>query len=581
MRKALLLIAIYLLAASLIFSSLDLVKNELGNTSFGAVILKKFSSYEELKNFVKVYNNSWYWAGELALAGNAAEYSPRDYSTTNVQVEGVDEADIVKSDGKYLYIVSAKNIVIVEAYPTENATIVAQINLTGVVRGIFINGDKLVVFEAEHGYKIFYVPYKQLRTFIKVYDISTRTNPILVRNVSITGWYFNSRMIGEYVYVVVEQHLYWESDEIILPKIYSNENAKTIPAAEIYYCNVSDYSYTFTTIVAVNVQNDEQAPSYLTVLLGSASNLYVSLENIYIAVHKWQTTEATLLYRIHLEGAELELVANGEVPGRVLNQFSMDEYNGYLRIATTTGNVARIWGEATSENNIYVLDLSLNTVGSLTNLAHGERIYSARFMGDRCYLVTFRQIDPFFVIDLKDPSSPKVLGELKIPGFSSYLHPYDEDHIIGIGKEEANVKISFFDICNVTNPKEIDKYLVNGEWSDSMVLRDHKAFLFDKSKNLLVIPVSKGSIGVNKYSAWQGVYVLNISLEGGIRLKGMITHLENDTVRWYFSPYFVKRSLYIDNLLYTVSDKKLKMNSLEDLEELNELELPYSEDYIY
>ena len=243
----------------------------------------------------------------------------------------------------------------------------------------------------------------------------------------------------------------------------------------------------------------------------------------------------------------------------------------------------------------------MNIGGRLEDLAPGEKIYSARFMGDRCYLVTFKKVDPLFVIDLRDPYIPRVLGQLKIAGYSDYLHPYDENHIIGIGKETVEaeegdfawyqgVKISLFDVTDVEHPKEIAKYEIGDRGTDSPVLRDHKAFLFDKSKNLLVMPVLVAEIDPAKYPhgippntygdyVWQGTYVFNISLTQGLVFKGRITHLENDSdllkSGYYFSSeYSVKRTLYIDNVLYTISDKMIKMNSLQNLEEINEIELP-------
>jgi uncharacterized secreted protein with C-terminal beta-propeller domain len=320
-------------------------------------------------------------------------------------------------------------------------------------------------------------------------------------------------------------------------------------------------------------------------LLGATSNMYVSLNNIYIISQRF---ERTLIYRMSIEDDQIEAAANGEVPGYALNQFSMDEHEGYFRIATTTGHIARSFDEASSENHIYVLNMDLNIVGRLENLAPGEKIYSARFMGDRCYLVTFRKVDPLFVIDLKDPYDPEVLGQLKITGYSDYLHLYDEDHVIGVGKETIaaeqgdfswyqGVKISLFDVSDVSNPVEIDKYEIGDRGTGSAVLRDHKAFLFDKSRNLLVMPVSVVERG--KGFVWQGAYIFDISLDEGLVLKGRITHLEDDPDLmkngYYFSsPFSVKRSLYIDNVLYTISDKKIKMNSLEDLEQINEIELP-------
>ncbi|MCP8317752.1 MAG: beta-propeller domain-containing protein, partial [archaeon] len=210
--------------------------------------------------------------------------------------------------------------------------------------------------------------------------------------------------------------------------------------------------------------------------------------------------------------------------------------------------------------------------GKLEGLASGERIYSARFMGERCYLVTFRQVDPFFVIDLYNPAEPKVLGYLKIPGFSGYLHPYDENHIIGVGIEENKVKLSLFDVTNVIAPIEKAKFVVPSDWSSTPVLYDHKAFLFDKSKQLLALPVSIWS-NMNNYEyngTWQGAYVFNLSLEQGFTLKGNITHQSNAQ---FESNLEVKRILYIENFLYTISDEKIKINSLEDLVFINGIEL--------
>jgi len=589
----------------------------------GQTQLKRFSSYEELKNFLKAssqggpyyFDGGWVQTfggrqrfGQAVVESGTKTVTVPDYSTTNIQVEGVDEADVIKTDGEYIYIISENSIVILKAYPPEEAQVLSQTKLNGTLRGIFINGDKMVVFEDEFGYYGSYeksIPYETPRTFIKVYDVSDRESPALKRNFSLDGYYFNSRMIDDYAYAVINQPAYFYEDEVNLPKIYPGDGVEEIHATEIYYSNVSDYFYTFTTIVAINVQNDEQEPAHETFLLGATRAIYVSLNNIYITFPE-QTmitngVEKTTIHRIHVENGEIKFEASGEVPGYVLNQFSMDEYQGYFRIATTIGHVARIWGEATSLSNVYVLDMDLDIVGKLEDLAPGEKIYSARFMGDRCYLVTFRKVDPLFVIDLKNPSNPKVLGKLKITGYSDYLHPYDENHVIGIGKETVaaeegdfawyqGVKISLFDVSNVEKPKEIDKYEIGDRGTDSPLLRDHKALLFDRSRNLLVIPVLVAEIDPEKYPngvppnaygdyVWQGTYVFDISLDEGLALRGGITHLENDTELmksgyYFFSPYSVKRSLYIDNVLYTISDKKIKMNNLENLNEINEVELP-------
>jgi len=582
--------------------------------------ISRFASYEQLQDFINTnaQYKAFHWRDAfLAVVGEGAvptpsstnDYSITDYSTTNIQVAGVDEADIVKTDGQYIYLVSGNRTIIVKASPPEQAQVLSEIELEGTAIGIFINGDRLVVFEEDTPY----YPYNDIRwgptgefympliispkTSIKVYDVSDRENPRLQRELSADGQYVSSRMIGDYAYVVINEPVYEEEGELSLPKIHFGGNETEIPATDIYYCNVYDYYYMYTTIMAINTQNDDQEPTYETILLGASSNLYVSLNNIYLTFPVWGDDVGdfgkTSIHRIHIEGAEIEPVASGEVPGMVLNQFSMDEYEGYFRVATTTY-------EGTSQNNVYVLDMALNITGSLTDLAPGETIYSARFMGEKGYLVTFKQVDPLFVIDLSDPSHPEELGYLKVTGYSDYLHPYDENHIIGIGKETTDagefawyqgVKISLFDVSDVNNPVEVDKEIIGHRGTDSPVLRDHKAFLLDKSRNLLVMPVLVAEVDVSDYPAgvpswaygepvWQGAYVFDVSLDEGFNLKGRITHIENlsdleEDYYYSYSPFSVERSLYIDDVLYTISDAKIKMNSLENLDYINEVQLLY------
>jgi inhibitor of cysteine peptidase len=555
--------------------------------------LETFSSYEELENFLKTniekaknfgeqYSSTFSRGGEVMSLD--AEAAPA-HSTTNVQVAGVDEADIVKTDGEYLYVVSSNNVYILKAYPPKQAKVLSKITLNETYNvNIYVNGDKLAVLGNHFPPISTYYTYTG-EASIKVYNISDKTSPILTRNLSLNGTLSASRMIGNYVYATVNQLAVQSSNktdfEVVLPKVFTDDTVKVVQATDIRYVNVPDVFYYFTTVIAVNVINDAQEPTYETFLTGSTACMYVSQSNMYLAVpntNAWTplevidpAREGTFIYRVKLDEEKIVFEAEGNVSGYVLNQFSMDEYNGFFRIATTK------WTNGGSKNNLYILNMSLNIVGKLEDLAPGERIYSARFMGDRCYLVTFKQIDPFFVIDLSNPTEPKALGELKIPGFSGYLHPYDENHIIGIGKQDNNVKLSLFNVTNVTAPTEAAKFIVSGDWSDSTVLTDHKAFLFDKSKQLLTLPVSINFIEVKNgeyYTKryWQGAYVFNITLSDGFVLRGNVTHQENSVGGWE-SGYRVKRSLYIENVLYTMSDKKIKMNDLEDLALLNKIEL--------
>ncbi|MGQ9530209.1 MAG: beta-propeller domain-containing protein, partial [Candidatus Bathycorpusculaceae bacterium] len=450
--------------------------------------LKTFSSQDELRKFLtntSAVPGEFLFFGPLDAkilgvypVGAEVHTANVEYSTTNVQVAGVDEADIVKTDGEYIYVISGNNISILKAYPPDQAELVSKIvyNDTYPV-GIFVSqdGDRLAVLRCEYfiPLKFYYgYYYVNIKTSVDLYDVSSKTNPIFLKNFTISGSYFNSRKIGDYVYFVVSQPAYIIYDTVILPKIYTKEGIKEINATEIYYSKASEYCYLYTTIVAFNMQNATEEATYKTIMLGGTSCMYVSLNNVYITFR--ESHENTTIYRIRVENNTITPEAVGRVLGHPLNQFSMDEYDGYFRIATT----ALVNG--TSQNNLYVLDMNLSLVGKLENFAPpGEVMDSARFIENRCYLSTSTpRKDPFFVIDIGNASEPKVLGNLSIPGFTRYLHPYDENHIIGVGVDGSNVKISIYDVSNVSAPINITEYRVDGDWSDTLVLTEHKAFLF-------------------------------------------------------------------------------------------------------
>jgi uncharacterized secreted protein with C-terminal beta-propeller domain len=540
-------------------------------------------------------------APEAIFAGDAKfvqEMSDLQHSTTNIQVTGVDEADSVKTDDHgYIYLITGNNITILKGYPPEEAQIVSVINLTDMSPlGIFVNGDRLAVLGGKYNtaqtlyYDVRWSYFTDTSTYAKIYDVTNRSEPELLNTYTTSGSYFNSRMIGKYVYLVASTPAYYTlevlpgftTDTVNLPKIGTNGNSKEVAATEIHYSNTTDNYYMFTTIMAINIQNTTEEPSHKTIMTGGASAMYVSMKNVYIS---YPANDKTSIYRVHIEDSTITPEAQGEVPGNILNQFSMDEYDNYFRIATTS------WAE-TQKNNVYALDMNLTIVGSLTDLAPGEHIYSARFMGNKCYLVTFVSIDPLFVIDLSNPTKPAVLGELKIPGYSDYLHPYDENHLIGVGKHtvEADqgffawyqgVKIALFDVSNVSNPVQIANYTIGERGSDSPVLRDHKAFLFDRQRNLLVIPALVAQIDRSEYPGeippyaygkpvWQGALVFNVTLEKGFLLRGGITHIETTAEKENWN-YYVQRSLYIEETLYTISNVKVKINNLQDLASLKEI----------
>jgi inhibitor of cysteine peptidase len=546
------------------------------------------------------------------------------YSTTNVQVAGVDEADVVKTDGYYIYLLSnSKNAVYILDASPQNSVVLSKISFGNdtSLAGLYLsqNSSRLAVLGSTYTLKTetysywtsgsgpqnytrqYYQP-EDTRTFIRVYDISDKIAPVLVRDFSESGSYFNSRMIGEYVYAVISQPVRVINQTVALPTFCAGADASYPPPSSIYYVDREDSSYnyyTFTSVVGLSIFNNAQTAANLTVMMGGASNLYVSTNNIYLtypgvstySVWTGPNEPTTEVQRISISGNNLVFVAKATVPGTVLNQYSMDEYNGSFRIATTSRR------EGVLQNNIYVLGMNMKQIGKLENLAPGENLHSARFMGDKCYLVTFKKTDPLFVISLSQPNSPQVLGELKIPGYSDYLHPYDETHIIGVGKEteEASygdfawyqgLKLSLFDVSNVSAPQQMAKITIGDRGTDSIALSDPKAFLFDRSKSLLVIPVNLAIVnktlnapGPSAYGefVWQGAYVFNVTIEGGFQLKGTITHLETsdsgNTQPWMNTSSWITRALYINNTLYTISGEMVKLNSLDTLQLIAQINL--------
>lgn len=631
--------------------------------------LGTFQSYDELFAFLKkrfeastVHGGYPLFAPNVLFAKSDAERTDTatqggtvvpDYSTTNVQVSGVDEPDIVKTDGTYLYLVENGKITIVKAYPVGGAAVLSHIsfNNSTSISNLFIYGDRLVVFGTIYSSNGGSIPLLEgdlkvqgsssviwrgspSTTLIAIYDVADRANPVLAKEIKIDGYYFDARMIDNYVYVIASEYtnyIYSALDEknvtLNVPQISIDNVSQNISVGDIYYVDVPELSDAMTHVVSVNLVTNEVAEK--SFLLGSSETMYVSKNAIFLAsVHypyypmplrsgETSTSESnqqtTIIHKISINTGNVTYFAQGEVPGRILNQFSMDEYNGYLRIATT---VDSIWGSETpSSNNIYVLDETLKQVGKIENIAPGESIYAARFMGDRAFLVTFVQVDPLFTVSLSDPSNPKILGELKIPGYSDYLQPYDENHIIGIGKEVdptidadkihtpgavyytaiLGLKIALFDVTDIEHPVEEAKVVIGDRGTDSPALYDPKALLFDREKNLLVLPVSvyeisqevkdqyaqsNGTTDLSGTFTFQGAYVYRLSLENGFELQGRITHqtpeqLEQskDTWYWGYSNTDITRALYIGDTLYTISGSMIKMNSLTDLSEQNSLSL--------
>ena len=597
-----------------------------------------------------------------------------DYSTTNVQVENVDEPDYLKNDSKYVYIVSQNTLTIIDAYPAESAEIILKIALdieSQWIQNMFLNDDRLVIFyngqSQDEIIPLFdFIPRPSYNpvTHALIVDVSDKENPEILKDYTIDGHFRDARMIGDYAYFVTNKNIDHQYPR--LPIIMEGAEPLMVPDA-FYFDNVERFS-NFNTLTAIDIFGDSIASE--TFLMGYSGTIYVSENNFYLTYQQnlpygfyeessrdrffdvvvpllpqdlqnkinaikrdsslsssrqWaaisevlqdsynqmsqsqkenlfekirkaladydakiqQESLKTIIHKISIDGDKLEYQAKGSVPGRLLNQFSMDENNDRFRVATTTEYYSQYSGMMRS-NAVYILDEDLKILGALDEIAPDESIFSARFMDDRLYLVTFQQIDPFFVIDLSS-DTPKILGELKIPGFSNYLHPYDDDHVIGVGRDtkeigndrvqQLGVKVALFDVSDVSDPKVIDDYIIGDSSTHSEALNNHKAFFFDKRKNLLSIPISSDTNsleGISEkriapdWNRWNGFYILELDAKNGIDLKGTITHTENDT-RYYGMGN--SRTFYIEEVLYTASDSMLKMNYMNNLEEINSIKL--------
>ncbi len=573
---------------------------------------------------------------EMVTADYAGETSG-DFSKTNVQVQGVDEADVIKTDGEYIYLLRNHTLYVVKAVPAGDMRVDYAIEFdyeSFGPREIYQDGDYLVVIGDKMGgdevhifegvandiaiKKGVSVQYGKPMVTAITYDISDKQNVKKLREVETEGYYNSSRKIGSTVYIVSNLWAYsiMRDNDYTLP-VYRDtavdQKEMTIGYDCMYYFPGNVHN-SFTIITGFNIDDNE--PAKISSYFGSGESIYASSDYLYIAAQGYNVKAfepqpendigfkkslptrmpyydpmTTVVYKFRLEDGDVSYLYKGEVPGNILNQFSMDDSNGYFKIATTSYDE-----NYNSRNNLYVLDERMSIAGKIENIAPGEKIYSTRFMGKRAYMVTFKTVDPLFVIDLSNPREPKILGELKIPGYSDYLHPYDDTHLIGFGKDAIEkdgmayylgMKISIFDVSDVSNPVEMFTETIGDRGTDSELLRNHKALLFSRDKNLLAFPVTVCRVAPNAKSNpiaygdfyFQGAYVYNIDLEKGFSLKGLITHEEGNAASknndYYYGDYekFIDRIIYIGDSLYTTSNKMIKATSISEMKETGSLEL--------
>lgn len=582
--------------------------------------LPKIENFENFYNIIKNIETQNSFLNEITINDSVDEStsekteSSRDYSTTNVQVEGVDEADIVKTDGDYIYYISSKKVIIVNAKDSSNLKIESELeyeNENFYPNELYIYENKLVVigeknnnnYEELVAVETIY-PTSKNYSIAKVYNVENKNKPQLEREIEVQGNYLTSRMIDDNLYFITNQYLYsylikdkeiGEIDENEFKPVYIDtaisEEEKYIEYSDIYYFPESEDT-SYLNIVGFNINDNKEAN--IDTYLGAGTEIYSSQNNLYITRVKYEYEDTkthgyynnydvnTYIYKFKLEDSRATYINAGSVPGKVLNQFSMDEKDGYFRIATTNSSN---WSSETNTNNLYVLNENLEIVGKIEDLAKGEKIYSVRFMQNRAYMVTFVETDPLFVIDLSEPTNPMVLGELKIPGYSKYLHPYDENHIIGFGEktktnEDGGVvtdgmKMALFDVTNPNKPQELYSVDIGDQGTYSELLYNHKALLFSKEKNIIAFPINiKEEEDDTTKLKFQGAVVYGLDLENGFTLKGQIAHMQiTDEYNDYEYTKQVERIIYIKDSLYTLSESLIKATDINTMEEIANIEI--------
>ena len=553
-----------------------------------------------------------------------------DYSTTNIQVENVDEADITKTDGNYIYSISENNVVITSVEDPSNLKVVAEINGGNFIpEDMILYENKLVVFSTEYTtkYKNIYASYN---TIVSIYDITDKTKPEKQKQYTLYSKYYTSRCINGEIIVLCSDRMRKEDDNIITYYKENNEK-KEIGFDNIKYLRGPKSPYQ-TIILSVNLNNMEKAK--VSEYLFDIENAYVSQNNIYLLnseykVEKEQRKEYikeilkkgfigflkiiygtdndienwTTIYKLEIkEDGNLQYKNKVKTSGKTINQFSIDEYEDNLRVALQGNEGSRV----------VIFNKNLKEIGKTEYLSKGEKMYSTRFLQNKAYMVTYKNTDPLYVIDLSNPTKPNVLGELKIPGYSTYLHPYDENHIIGIGMETEEIinrnnngkvistsavitgmKMALFDVSDVNNPIEISKTIIGDRRTTSAILTNHKALLFSKEKGLLAIPVNKYPSdfeitqdqdtsleqmekSYTKYSkeyTAEGYFVYNINLTDGFNLKGIIEHQKSKKNKNTYYGSKLLRGLWINNNIFTISEDMIKVNNLENLTAISELKI--------
>lgn len=487
-----------------------------------------------------------------------------DYSTTNVRQEGIDEADVVKTDGCYLYVLRNDNhkLSIVDTQNGLEETYCINMDEDQYVQEFyFLPSEKKLIavcsvyldtIEGDSVYAGARMIWDRSVTQVITYDVSDADHPKEIGKVEQSGNYTSSRLADGHVYLFTNYYAGGEfakdEPELYIPTV----DAKLIEAENIYLPD-TDRGCMYEVITSIDVNEPDQAKDSKAIFT-NGGQLYVSNENIYYYETSWAYTdknEETKIRKIEYNNGELTPLAQGTVEGYINDSFSIDEYEGNLRVIVTVGDT----------NSVYVLDKDLKVIGKIEGLAEEERVYSARFMGETAYFVTFYETDPLFTVDFSNPKDPKIIGKLKIPGFSDYLHFYGEDKLLGIGMDvdeetlvTGGVKLTMFDISDKTDVREEATHVMENVFSTD-VSYDYKAALIDVPKNIICFPAYM--------EGGQNYYIFSYDEE-----NGFVCEL-NEEINGYGMG--VTRGVYIKDTLYVVQGNIIEAYSLKTYKKVDDI----------
>lgn len=531
-------------------------------------------------------------AGSTANTGGSSKKTQEsavdiknDYSDTTEQVDGVSESDIVKTDGKYIYSIIDTDLRIFKA-DGEKSALLSQTKISDdkdyQFGEMFIKNDRLIILKSNYENR-----YKQSVSFT-IYDVSDVSAPQKIAECSQDGVYNSARMVGDYVYLISNCYINLDlinKDEpaTFVPGVVCNDTLKTVPADRIYCFIEENCENMYTVVGAYNYKDG--ALSDTASLLGGSESIYCSKDNIILTnsyfvsaedakTDKYSQTKTTVS-RLEINNGKINYKTSGDIDGELENQFFIDEYNGYFRFVTTVYEVTEsvtnfantASGITTYSSDTFakltVLDGSLKTVGTISDLARGEKVYSVRFMGDIAYFVTFRQTDPLFSADLTDPQNPKILGELKITGFSEYMYPYGDGLLLGFGQEAdaktgrtSSLKLSMFNISDPSDVFESDKTAVEG-YNYSPALWNHKAMLVSPTKNLIGF-ASGDNYGHKKYLIYRHT-------DNAFERAATLEIKDNSDIE-------NARALFINDAIYIVTPNTLSVYDINTFLQINKIE---------